>query len=199
LVVIFDTAPKSLLNCPAMANPTSHFSNKSLLRETVRARLLELSRGERRERSFQICEGLRTYFEGKNSIALFAPQEFEPDLDLLWELGLLEHHLVSYPRSEGKSLSFRTVTTLSDLYPGRFGIREPVGGVSPDRLDLIVVPGLAFAANGNRLGRGAGFYDRFLSTTPEYTVKIGVCFAFQLLLEIPSECHDVKVDALVYA
>jgi 5-formyltetrahydrofolate cyclo-ligase len=58
---------------------------------------------------------------------------------------------------------------------------------------------LAFTADGNRLGRGAGFYDRFLSTIPGYAVKVGVCFAFQLVLEIPVECHDVKVDALVYA
>jgi 5-formyltetrahydrofolate cyclo-ligase len=96
-------------------------------------------------------------------------------------------------------LSFRTVTTLSDLSSGRSGIREPVGGAIPDRLDLMLIPGLAFTADGHRLGRGAGFYDRFLSTASGYTVKVGVCFAFQLLPEIPVECHDVKVDALVYA
>jgi 5-formyltetrahydrofolate cyclo-ligase len=117
----------------------------------------------------------------------------------LWELGSLEHHLVSYPYCDGETLSFRTVSTLSDLCPGRYGIREPVGGASPEQLDLIVVPGLAFTADGNRLGRGAGFYDRFLSTIPGYAVKVGVCFAFQLVLEIPVECHDVKVDALVCA
>jgi len=182
-----------------MANPSSHFADKSLLRETMRERLRGLSRGERRERSLQICERLRTFFPGKNNIALFAPGDIEPDLDLLWELGLLEHHLVSYPRCNGKTLSFRTVSTLSDLSPRRSGIREPVGGASPEYLDLIVIPGLAFTADGNRLGRGAGFYDRFLSTIPGYTVKVGVCFAFQLLLEIPVECHDVKVDALVWA
>jgi 5-formyltetrahydrofolate cyclo-ligase len=180
-----------------MVNPRSHFSDKSLLRKAIRDRLLGLSQGERRERSAQICEGLRKSFSGMNSIALFAPQEFEPDLDLLWELGLLEHHLVSYPRCEGRTLLFRTVSKLSDLCPGRLGIREPVGEASPGRLDLIVVPGLAFTANGNRLGRGGGFYDRFLSTIPGPTVKVGVCFAFQLLLEIPVESHDIKVDAVV--
>jgi 5-formyltetrahydrofolate cyclo-ligase len=182
-----------------MANPRSNFSDKSLLREAMRERLRGMSRGERRERSIQICENLRTFFPGKNSIALFAPEEIEPNLDLLWELGSLEHHLVSYPYCDGETLSFRTVSTLSDLCPGRYGIREPVGGASPEQLDLIVVPGLAFTADGNRLGRGAGFYDRFLSTIPGYAVKVGVCFAFQLVLEIPVECHDVKVDALVYA
>jgi 5-formyltetrahydrofolate cyclo-ligase len=182
-----------------MANPGSHFSEKSLLRETMRQRLRGLSRDERHERSIQICESLRTFFHGKNSIALFAPGETEPDLDLLWELGLLEHHLVSYPRREGKALLFLTVSKLSDLYPGMSGIREPAGTASPEYLDLIVIPGLAFTADGYRLGRGAGVYDRFLSTIPGHTVKIGVCFAFQVLLKIPIECHDAKVDALVYA
>jgi 5-formyltetrahydrofolate cyclo-ligase len=182
-----------------MANPRSHFSDKSLLREAMRERLRGLSRDERRERSIQICESLRTFFLGKNSIALFAPKEIEPDLDLLWDLGSLEHHLVSYPRCDGETLLFRTVSTLSDLCLGRSGIREPVGAASPEHLDLIIIPGLAFTADGNRLGRGRGFYDRFLSTIPGYTVKVGVCFAFQLLPEIPVDCHDVKVDALVYA
>ena len=182
-----------------MANPRSHFSDKSLLREAMRERLRGMSRGDRRERSILICESLGTFFLGKKSIALFAPKEIEPDLDLLWELGSLVHHLVSYPRCDGETLLFRTVSVLSDLCPGRFGIREPVGGASPEHLDLIVVPGLAFTADGNRLGRGAGFYDRFLSKIPGHTVKVGVCFAFQLLLEIPVECHDVRVDAVVYA
>jgi 5-formyltetrahydrofolate cyclo-ligase len=182
-----------------MANPRSHFSDKFLLRETMRERLRGLSRDDRRQRSIQICQKLGAFFPGKNSIALFAPQEFEPDLDLLWELGLLDHHSVAYPRCDAKTLLFRTVTKLSDLSPAKSGIREPAGGASSERLDLIVIPGLAFTPEGNRLGRGAGFYDRFLSTIPGDTVKIGVCFEFQLLPEIPVEYHDVKVDALVCA
>ena len=93
-----------------MANPRSNISDKSLLREAMRERLRGMSRGERRERSIQICESLKTFFPGKNSIALFAPKEIEPNLDLLWELGSLEHHLVSYPRCDGETLSFRTVS-----------------------------------------------------------------------------------------
>jgi len=182
-----------------MANPRSHFSDKSLLRETMRERLHGLSRGERRERSIQICQKLGTFFPGKNSIALFAPNEFEPDLDLLWEFGLLEHHQVFYPRCDAQTLLFHKVSKLSELRAAPSGIREPAGNVSPEGLDVVVIPGLAFAVDGNRLGRGAGFYDRFLSTMSGPTVKIGVCFEFQLLDRIPVEGHDVKVDTLVYA
>ena len=62
-----------------------------------------------------------------------------------------------------------------------WAIWDPRAGAGPglEQLDLIVVPGLAFTAEGNRLGRGAGFYDRFLSGIPATTVKVGVCFEFQ--------------------
>ena len=128
---------------------------------------------------------------------MFAPTRTEPNLDLLWDLGLLASHLVCYPRCEGETLLFRPVLALSELVSGRFGIRQPVAGPALAQLDLIVVPGLAFTAEGNRLGRGAGFYDRFLTGIPATTVKVGVCFEFQRVSEVPQESHDVKMDAVV--
>jgi 5-formyltetrahydrofolate cyclo-ligase len=164
----------------------------------MREHLQKLSSTERHARSLLICEKLLSFFSGKNSLALFAPMPTEPDLDLLWELGaLVEHSLLSYPRREGKALLFHPVSALDELIPGRFGIREPAPGPSPKQLDLIVVPGLAFSAQGNRLGRGAGFYDRFLATVPQTTFKVGVCFEFQRVSSIPHEPHDVTMDAVV--
>lgn len=181
-----------------MANPRSQFSDKSRLRDTMRQRLKQLSQNERHTRSLRICEKLHPFFSGKKSLGLFAPTPTEPDLDLLWDLGLLEYHLVSYPRCEGDVLSFRPILALSELVRERFGIRAPAPGPRLEQLDLIVVPGLAFTDQGVRLGRGAGFYDRFLFTIPATTVKIGVCFESQRISEIPHEFHDVKMDAVVY-
>jgi 5-formyltetrahydrofolate cyclo-ligase len=164
----------------------------------MRKRLRQLSQDERQARSLRICEKLLPFFSGKNSLALFAPLPTEPDLDLLWDLGLAKHPLVSYPRCQGDTLSFRPIAALSGLVPGRYGVREPTPGPGVQQLDLILVPGLAFTAEGIRLGRGAGFYDRFLCTIPETTIKVGVCFEFQRVLEIPREPHDVKMDAVVY-
>jgi 5-formyltetrahydrofolate cyclo-ligase len=165
----------------------------------MRARLKELSQNERRIRSLRICHDLLALFSPRKSLALFAPMHIEPDLDLLWELGLDQFPLVSYPRFQGGTLLFHPVSALSELVPGQFGIREPVPGPSLAEMDLIVVPGLAFTSGGSRLGRGAGFYDRFLSTISKTTLKIGVCFEFQLASEIPQESHDVKMDTVVYA
>jgi 5-formyltetrahydrofolate cyclo-ligase len=163
----------------------------------MRERLKTISPGERHGKSLRICKQLHSLFSGKKILALFAPTPTEPNLDLLWDLGLLASHLVSYPRCEGGTLSFRLVSALSELVPGRFGIREPAAGPALAPLDLIVVPGLAFTTEGSRLGRGAGFYDRFLSAIPATTVKIGVCFEFQRVSELPQESHDVKMDAVV--
>ena len=60
-----------------------------------------------------------------------------------------------------------------------------------------MVPGVAFDTGGNRMGRGRGFYDRLLKSTPR-AVKIGVAYGFQILDEIPVEPHDVKMDIVIH-
>lgn len=82
-----------------------------------------------------------------------------------------------------------------------FGIREPEGNdvdLTQTRIDLIVVPGMAFTAEGHRLGRGKGYYDRLLSR-PELadTLRMGLCFPFQLLPELPTEAHDIRMHRVV--
>ncbi|HZC59453.1 MAG TPA: 5-formyltetrahydrofolate cyclo-ligase [Chthoniobacterales bacterium] len=180
-----------------MANPRTQFSDKSQLRETMRERSSRLSPVERQKRSRRICEKLYPLFGEKKRLGLFAPTESEPDLDLLWSLEMLRDHLVAYPRCDGDILAFRPVSGLGDLVRGKFGIREPGPGPGIEVLDLIVVPGVAFSAGGNRLGRGRGFYDRLLATIPVTTATVGVCFEFQLLAEILCEPHDRDVDIVV--
>jgi 5-formyltetrahydrofolate cyclo-ligase len=94
---------------------------------------------------------------------------------------------------------FFAVCGVEELHPGKFGIREPDPIRIVERLDAIVLPGLAFTETGIRIGQGAGFYDRFLEMACAEMVKIGVCFDFQVIKEIPREEHDVNVDLLVYA
>ena len=64
-----------------------------------------------------------------------------------------------------------------------------------DRFDLILVPGLAFDKSGARLGRGRGFYDRFLAGITGF--RVGVCFDWQLVESVPVEAHDIRMDAVV--
>ena len=80
---------------------------------------------------------------------------------------------------------------------GSFHIEEPTGTktVSPDELELIIVPGVAFDRKGHRLGRGKGFYDRLLNQTQATTIGIG--YEFQLMDSIPVEEHDMPMDMVI--
>lgn len=84
---------------------------------------------------------------------------------------------------------------------GKYGILEPTvledNIMSPENFDVIIVPGSAFDIRKNRMGYGAGFYDRFLSQTGPLCRKIGICFDFQVADEIPHEEHDVPLDLLI--
>lgn len=72
------------------------------------------------------------------------------------------------------------------------------GPIAPDEVDVVVVPGVAFTADGRRLGQGGGWYDRFLAGLRSDAVVVGVCFADQLLDDVPVEAHDVRMDVVVH-
>lgn len=79
---------------------------------------------------------------------------------------------------------------------GDFNILEPQNEPYKGNFDLIIVPGVAFDHNGNRLGRGRGYYDRFLNH--HLSVKrIGICFDFQMVDEVPSEPFDIRMDEVI--
>lgn len=82
---------------------------------------------------------------------------------------------------------------------GRMGIRVSVPESEPDptTFDVVIVPGVAFCADGRRLGQGRGWYDRFLPRLRPDAVTIGVCFAEYLLDDLPVEDHDRRVDHVV--
>ncbi|MBQ8285168.1 MAG: 5-formyltetrahydrofolate cyclo-ligase [Thermoguttaceae bacterium] len=92
------------------------------------------------------------------------------------------------------------VFRLTSLTSGAFGIWEPVPDasrlVAPDAFDVVLVPGLAFDLDGGRLGRGAGFYDRFLATLPPKTRLVGVALDEQIVDKAPRDAFDLPVDAL---
>ncbi len=84
-----------------------------------------------------------------------------------------------------------------DLERQHFGIYQPIVGhvkeVPLEDIDMVVVPGIAFDKNNVRLGRGHGYYDRFLCCLPKKTKTIGLAFDFQVLEYLPKDSHDVPV------
>ncbi|WP_300901329.1 5-formyltetrahydrofolate cyclo-ligase [uncultured Bacteroides sp.] len=101
------------------------------------------------------------------------------------------------PVVTGDTLELRIYTTPKDLKRGAYDIEEPTGELFTDyaAIDLAVIPGVAFDATGNRLGRGKGYYDRLL---PQLTAfKAGICFPFQLVDEVPAEPFDIRMDTII--
>lgn len=126
------------------------------------------------------------------------------------------HQLIDDLLADGKTVLLPTVigeglmewhvySSKSELKNGAFGIGESAGELysgfskytSPSEKQMIaLVPGVAFDAAGRRLGRGKGYYDRFLATHP-HIYKIGVCFDFQRVTEVPVDEQDVPVDEVI--
>ena len=95
-------------------------------------------------------------------------------------------------------MELRQVTDLKELSPGAYGILEPPAGspsLSPDQADLAVIPCLTCSREGRRLGRGGGYYDRFLSRYRGAAVL--VCREKLLRQEIPFGLHDYPVPWVV--
>ena len=83
---------------------------------------------------------------------------------------------------------------------GRFGVLEPAATAPMlplNQLDFVLVPGVAFDASGNRLGRGKGFYDRLLAATNNSCIKCGVALDEQLVAAIPAESHDISMNFIL--
>ena len=104
------------------------------------------------------------------------------------------------PVVKGDDLELRLYTGDDRLTEGAFHIDEPTGTAFTDyaAIDLAVIPGVAFDRQGNRLGRGKGYYDRLLPRIPT-AYKLGLCFPFQVLNQIPAEAHDIPMDEVLTA
>ena len=112
---------------------------------------------------------------------------------------------VAIPWCEGESLQLFHLQAISDLVRGAYGILEPRPDlrqlasrrVSPGEIEVTVVPGVAFDQQGNRLGHGAGYYDRLLAELSASACLIGVAYECQMLEAIPHEPHDIGMDLVV--
>ena len=121
-------------------------------------------------------------------IGLFASRLDEVDTSFFWTTG----KRFTFPKVVGDTLQFVEVNGLLELKKRTYDLLEPVGK-SELLPDLILVPGLAFDRTCKRLGRGKGFYDRWLEKHPTVTT-IGICFETQIVEDVPAESHDERVD-----
>lgn len=172
---------------------------KSELRKIIRDRKRQFTSEKLGELSLAVIKRLEANerFKQARTILLYASLPDEVDTHGL--IGRLTGKTVLLPKVTGDGvMELRRYTGPQDLKPGAYGIMEPVGQAFTDydEIDLGVIPGMAFDREGHRLGRGKGYYDRFLSQIP-YLYKIGVCFGFQKLEAVPVEPTDIMMDEVI--
>lgn len=173
---------------------------KASLRAEARKALAALSPNERAAASAEICRriGALPEWAAAQTVALYAAQPSEPDLAAL--LGA-PGKAFCFPEVSGDALEFRRCHSHDLLRPGPWKILEPdpehCPVIAAGEIDLLLIPGLAFTRSGGRLGRGGGFYDRFLIRVHPRAVKVGVSFHAQLVPVLPLEIHDHEVDRVV--
>lgn len=174
--------------------------DREKLRRDIRACRKRIEPDEVEKRSRCICERLAGIerLQAARIIMAYAPMPGEADPSFYWFERWQEGATVLLPRVEGDELVPVAFTGWERTATGPFGIREPVGGPYPvEKIEAVIVPGVAFDRHGYRLGHGKGYYDRFLPRLSPSALRCGVGFECQLVETVDPGPHDARLDLLV--
>lgn len=175
-------------------------SAKRILRQSIRMIKASYSRQELEALSLSLLRVLEQHpcFVQARTVLLYHSLPDEVFTHAFIDRWCVEKEIV-LPTVVGDDLELHLYTGPECLSLGSYGILEPSGELFADyeRITLAVIPGMAFDLQGNRLGRGKGYYDRLLPRL-SHAYKLGLCFPFQILdEEIPHEPHDCRVDTVL--
>jgi len=141
-------------------------------------------------------------FQNANAVMLYLSMPGEPELQSLAAAGLDAGKIILLPKVDWSRIHLQAVRV--NNFDVRHDANTPLipqpakGEIFPlGQIDLIVVPGLAFNESGHRLGRGKGFYDRFLAQPSLRALRAAIAFEEQLFADIPTEPHDVGMQMIV--
>jgi 5-formyltetrahydrofolate cyclo-ligase len=174
---------------------------KRALRREIIARRDALPERHRAAASVAITDRLAALPEYRAAGSAMAFWSFGSEVDTgpLIERLMAEGKTVALPRIEGSDVVPVAFVPGDPTTETSFGALEPAGGrvLDPAELDLVIVPGVAFDRSGDRVGYGAGYYDRFLRRTRPEVPSVAIAFAIQVVPEVPAGRTDRRVDAIV--
>ena len=177
---------------------------KSELRKEIIERRKFLDENTVISASETIVKTLQSLPELQNTkvVLSYMPYGKEVDIKSLNQWILNQGKTLCLPRVISKmEMEPRIVNNIKQsFHKSGFGILEPTEDnelINISKIDLVLVPGLAFDKNGNRMGHGNGYYDRFLSSCSTSTIFIGVAYSFQVFNTIPFDKYDVKIHKLI--
>ena len=173
---------------------------KDKLRKQVLNKRFSLTPGQRSVASAEIEARLFSLpeFFTATTVMFYASFQSEVETHSMIRRALAEGKQVVLPRVKGKELELLEIENFDqDVAPGAWGILEPVGGKTAQLKDigLIILPGAVFDVQGNRIGYGAGFYDKLLPLYKGRTVALA--FELQLVSSVPAASHDIPVHKIV--
>jgi 5-formyltetrahydrofolate cyclo-ligase len=178
--------------------------NKAELRRQMRNALQAMPPEQRKDKSRKACRNLIATEEYQKAsiimMYLSLPHEVDTSEAILqaWQLGkMVAVPKISWQQRHMIPVQINSLDT--GFSTGTWGLRNPVTGVPIpfDQIDLVVAPALGFDRQGNRLGRGGSFYDRFFANEDLAAVRCGLAFAEQILESIPTTASDEPVELLV--
>ncbi|MCR5781253.1 MAG: 5-formyltetrahydrofolate cyclo-ligase [Clostridia bacterium] len=173
---------------------------KKALRQKMKRARAELSDEQREAAARRILEALKALpgFRRAETVYLYAALPDELPTKGITEYCLSHGKIVALPRVEGDVIRFRRINAFSELHPGVMGILEPSERAPELRAPgLMIVPGLAFDDDNNRLGYGAGFYDRYLADHPGM-FTVGVGFECQRADAVPTDYYDKPLSEVLF-
>ncbi len=178
-------------------------ANKKALRASIKQKRRALSIEYRQQASRKMQAELTRLpcYQAAEYIMLYMAMQDEVQLDELIAMVLKDGKKAAIPLVTGAGLMEAVeLSDMADLVPDKYGIKtvseEKRRLIAPDKIDLIIVPGVAFDKAGHRLGMGGGFYDRFMLRASR-AVRAALTYDCQLLAAVPAEVHDLTVDYII--
>lgn len=172
---------------------------KEQIRKLIQRKRREMSELELENLSSLVLFNLEQSDIFTNAKCIFIYHSLLGEVSTRYFLERWKHQKHFYlPIVKGEDIFFREYTSEKNMLLSKYGILEPTGedvDVTHLDIDMIVVPGVAFDHNCNRMGYGKGYYDRFLKNIK--TIKVGICFNFQLFNIIPVNEEDIPMDYII--
>lgn len=179
-------------------------TSKAEWRSTLRSQVAQLSQDDRRTRSSAACQLLTSTpeFAVARVVMIYLPMDDEVDTTPIALKAWQDDKIVLAPKiywDQRRMIPTEINSLTTGFINGKYGVREPsVGKPMPiEMIDLVVAPGVGFSRRGHRLGRGAGFYDRFLSQPGFMGVSCGLGYDEQMVENLPVLDHDMPLSMLV--
>ncbi len=176
--------------------------DKQALRRAIREKKRAMTEEEIRGKSETLARLFRESdaYQQAKTIYGYLPYNQEVRTVPMLEQALRDGKQVAVPKCYGEEMRFIYMEDLSLVEKGYAAIPEPIadGPVAQDKTALVLMPGLAFDAQGHRIGYGGGFYDRFLALEPEHPT-LALCYDFQMLDHLETEDFDIPVDIVLWA